>query len=278
MTCGSLKANALIEELGIDDPSILIQHLDDICMARGVYVRQGHLDGAEARLTVGSTDGELKGVILVNPNDSYETRTRFSIAHELGHFELHKDISSSISCNERALNDWFGKQAHQRREIEANEFASELLLPEIFVDAEINGDEKPSLNLVEKLASKYQASFFASARRFIDLTEEACALVFFNKGQILYHFRSNLFQQQGYWIAPGPLEPASMAYDAAKEGKNGTYMSTVDAGTWIDTSDKKDWQRRKIEEAEILEQALYFPRLDMGVSLLWIHKGDLIWN
>lgn len=277
MSLGKARAKKVLESLSIDEPELL-SNLNEICMARGVFVREGTLDGAEARLTIGSSSSKVKGVILVKPNDTYETRTRFSIAHELGHFELHKNIQLAISCSERALNEWFGKQAHQSREIEANEFASELLLPEQFLRPILSAQEKPSLNLVEKIASDYQTSFIATARRLIDLTEEACALVFFTKDRILYHIPSVLFRNQNYWIATGPLDMNSMAYDAAVKGENGTYMSTVDASTWIDTSEMKDWQRSKIEDAEILEQAKYFSKLDLGIALLWIKDSKLIWN
>ncbi len=277
MSIGSLKAKGLIKELGIDDVKILVESLNDICMARGLYVREGHIDGAEARLTIGDLHSNVKGVILVRPNHTYETRTRFSIAHELGHFELHKNISSSISCSGKAMNEWFGKQAHQTREVDANEFASELLLPEQFVKTEIN-DSKPSLNLVQTISEKYDTSFLATARRLVDLTQEGCALVFFNRERVMYHVHSPTFKQQGYWIAPGPLDSSSMAHDAAINGRNGTYMSTVAAETWIDTSEMKDWQREKIQDAEVREQAHYFPNLEFGISLVWLHQAKLIWN
>ncbi|MBI2336509.1 MAG: ImmA/IrrE family metallo-endopeptidase [Deltaproteobacteria bacterium] len=277
MSLGKAKAKSVLDSLEIDDPSLLV-NLNEICMARGVFVREGHIDGAEARLTIGDSFSRVKAVILARPNDTYETRTRFSIAHELGHFELHKNIQATISCSERELNEWFGKQAHQEREIEANEFASELLLPERFIRPVIHAQSNPSLNLVDSLASKYQTSFIATARRLIDLTEEACALVFFKKDRILYHVPSELFRRQHYWIALGPLDMASMAYDAATKGKNGAYMSAVDAATWVDISEMKDWQRSKIEDAKILEQARFFPKLDLGISLLWIKDPKLIWN
>jgi Zn-dependent peptidase ImmA (M78 family) len=277
VSLGKLKAKSVLNDLGIDEPALL-SNLNEICMARGVFVHEGHIDGAEARLTIGSSSSPTKAIILVRPNNTYEASTRFSVAHELGHFELHQDVKITISCSEHELNEWFGKQAHQLREIEANEFASELLLPERFVGPEIKAQSSPSLNLVEALATKYQTSFIATARRLVDLTEEACALVFFKKDRVLYHVPSELFQRQRYWIAPGPLDAASMAYDAAFKGENGPYMSTVDATTWIDTSDMKDWQRSKLEDAEILEQARFFPKLDLGISLLWLKDSKLIWN
>lgn len=275
MTVGSLKAKKVIGDLGISDPADL-QYLKEICMERGVFVREDHIDGAEARLTISEPGNQVKAVIVVKPNDTYETRTRFSIAHELGHFEIHRDIESTISCNDRALNEWFGKQAHQQRETDANEFASELLMPEQFIKKELNV-ARPSLDLIEDVARKYQCSFLAVARRLIALTDEPCALVFFRKDRVLYHIGSKNFKDQKYWIAQGELDSQTFAYDVAKDGTACKRMSMVDATAWIDTSEMKDWQREKIEDKTVLEQARYFSRLDLGVSLIQL-SADLVWN
>lgn len=275
MTVGSMKAQQVIDEVGIRKAKDL-QYLKEICMERKVFVRESRLDGAEARLVVSGTDGDLSGVIVVSPNNSYETRTRFSIAHELGHFEMHRDVVSTISCTQAALNEWFGKLAHQRREADANEFASELLMPEQFIKKYLNVS-RPNLDLIESVANDYDCSLIAVARRLIDLTDEACALVFFKEGRVSFHLPSKLFKQQYYWIAPGPLSSETYAYESNKNGNGNRSMSMVDAMSWIDTSDMEDWKVQKLVDKTILEQARFFPRLKMGISLLQL-SSDLIWN
>lgn len=275
MNLGALKAKKVIDELGISEPTDL-QYLKEICMYRKVFVREENLEGAEARLTVTENTSEVEAIISVKPNMSYETRTRFSIAHELGHFEMHKDIKSAISCNEASLNEWFGKQEYQQRETQANEFASELLMPEKFIKKELNID-RPSLNLVEELAEKYDCSYIAVARRLIDLTDEGCAIVFFRKNRILYHISSKCFKDQRYWIAPGPLDSQTFAHDVANGKEGGSRMSMVDASGWIDTSNMKSWQCEKIADATVLEQSRYFSKLDLGISLIQL-PANLIWN
>lgn len=273
MSIGSAKAKEILKALSIDKPELL-SHLREICIERGVFVREGVLDAAEARLTVGSE----QGIILVsNSENQYATRTRFSIAHELGHWELHKDIANSIECDKRAMNEWFGSQKEKTREIQANEFASELLLPEIFLEREIK-KTGPSFSLIRDIADRYETSLTATARRFVSLTPEACALVFFAKDKSLYSFRSPLFEKQAYWIKPGPLDQYSYAYDVA-QGKAGEgRMSSVDATTWIDTSDWPQWKKDKLEDKSIQEEALFFETLGFGMSLIWIKDPSLIWN
>lgn len=63
--------------------------------------------------------------IGVNANSS-PTRKRFTIAHEIGHFLLHKDY-----LGEGVLDDTFYRSEHLSgaQETEANKFAADILMP-----------------------------------------------------------------------------------------------------------------------------------------------------
>jgi Zn-dependent peptidase ImmA (M78 family) len=69
----------------------------------------------------------------------YKFRWRFTLAHEVGHLILHQDIlkkyvSENIDIKEMlSLKGDFSSYTHKYMEIQANKFASRLLLPEIFV-------------------------------------------------------------------------------------------------------------------------------------------------
>jgi Zn-dependent peptidase ImmA (M78 family) len=76
-----------------------------------------------------------KFMIVINNKHSYE-RNRFTVAHEIGHFLLHKD-----KIKETGLTDYVSQpvfRSNQKyepeekdREVEANRLAAELLMPEI---------------------------------------------------------------------------------------------------------------------------------------------------
>jgi Zn-dependent peptidase ImmA (M78 family) len=70
-------------------------------------------------------DGE-KAVIRYNPADSAK-RQRFTIAHELGHFMLgHGHAFRDPSSN-------FSMSYYDPQEVDANQFAAEILMPEVAV-------------------------------------------------------------------------------------------------------------------------------------------------
>ena len=118
----SALANHIIDELGITAPQDL-QQLDLIAYQRGAVVVNGPLHGAEARLVAVGR----KAVITVSTATTDLRRRRFSIAHELGHFEIQR--SGLVLCTSKDLDAW-PWQSKQNDEAEANEFAAGLLLPE----------------------------------------------------------------------------------------------------------------------------------------------------
>ena len=76
--------------------------------------------------------------IFINPfENSHINRRRFTIAHELGHFFLHKDstpdgFTDTTRTMSRTASYW------DRVESEANDFAARLLMPENFILSEGN--------------------------------------------------------------------------------------------------------------------------------------------
>ena len=92
---------------------------------------------------------------------------------------------------------WYKSQ--NDKELEANLFAAELLLPETMFRRKL---EKtiPSFELIETLAGEFQTTLTATAIRYIDLCEEQCAIVFSTNGKVIWSRRSPDFHR---WITPG---------------------------------------------------------------------------
>lgn len=113
-------------------------------------------------------------VIYLNGLD-HPTRKRFTIAHEIGHFLLHRDylnqgneaiteIKQPVTELNRPADPTPMNEAERKREIEANRFAAELLMPsEEFKEA------FKQANNVEDIADKFYVSSSAVAVRAKDL-------------------------------------------------------------------------------------------------------------
>ena len=85
-------------------------------------------------------------------------RRRFTIAHECGHWILHlgRGTGSSVCCRPADVVDRHQADAHElaAREREANEFAAELLMPEILV----TGQARATGGNISALAERFDVS------------------------------------------------------------------------------------------------------------------------
>lgn len=101
-----------------------------------------------------------KKMVGVNANES-ELRQRFTLAHELGHLhlgieDLHYDQSSGIQFRSELASTGVDKT-----EIAANFFAAELLMPEVFLAADlkkVTTNKKNAEDVVSELARMYSVS------------------------------------------------------------------------------------------------------------------------
>jgi Zn-dependent peptidase ImmA (M78 family) len=172
------KAKQILSILEIEHPSEI--DIDLIAYKRGAMVISDKIIGAEARLS----RTKDKGIITVSNEIPEPGRIRFNIAHELGHFELHKNEETLTICTDEDLNQWYQNQFHLEQS--ANIFAAELLLPEYLFKPLVK-NKKPSFAEITKLAKIFKTSIMATATKFIEHTDEVCCL-FISKDKKLKRF------------------------------------------------------------------------------------------
>lgn len=131
------------------------------------------------------TDDNLSGFILRKPNKSviigvnsnhHLNRKRFTIAHELGHYLLHKGDTIHLDNENRAIEINFrGLEASNKvndQEKEANLFAAELLMPKSLLDKDLKHIGQIDLlneDIILELAKKYKVSIAALTFRLYNL-------------------------------------------------------------------------------------------------------------
>lgn len=168
------EVRALLSKHGIKKTPVPV---DEIASRLGIEVRYAPYRGGDVSGMIYRDEGRV--VIGVN-SLHHPNRQRFTIAHEIGHYlmhegkEVHIDRDFSIKIN---LRDSNSSKAVDREEIEANRFASELLMPfellaEDLRDREIDVDNE---GLIKELAQKYKVSQQAMTfrvMRLLDLDQE----------------------------------------------------------------------------------------------------------
>lgn len=129
------------------------------------------------------------GAIFYSSRDP-RPRQRFTIGHELGHFLLPWHRQSQFNCKPQDLS--FG--AKTGWEIEANRFSAELLMPRSLVMKRLHTQGSPELSHVTSLANTFETSLEMTARRYIELIEHPCAIIFSKDNLVRYSIRSEFFE------------------------------------------------------------------------------------
>lgn len=121
--------------------------------------------------------GDMKGIMLDKQdfmNDKAQNRLRFSLAHEIGHYILHRDVYHDFPYDDLdvwiELTQQIPEQEYGWIEYHANEFAGRLLVPRDFLEkdfkeavkyAESTGFAK--WNALDKDRKEFAKEYIASA-------------------------------------------------------------------------------------------------------------------
>ncbi|MCH8146681.1 MAG: ImmA/IrrE family metallo-endopeptidase [Planctomycetes bacterium] len=244
------KAEQLWRTFRWTDPKDL--NLEDLAMALGALVVDGALQSAEARLT---RKGD-RGIIRIRKDLDPPGRRRFAIGHELGHWQLHRNISQIFVCTEA---DMIANYRRSRIEAEANSFASALLMPERMFVSTMH-DSRPTFAGLYSLEDHFDTSLTATAIRWVDLARDYCAVVVSIAGKIKWWRGSEDFED-AFWISAGDaVSRYAGAYEVgALNREAGPKRVTVD--TWAE-------KQHPLYIDEFIEASTYFPRYKFVMSLL----------
>jgi len=141
----------LLLSLGIEQPEEI--DLEAIAWHLGAVVREDVLQGCEAMILGSST----KAVIVVN-RDSIETRKRFSIAHEIGHWLHHR--GQHLFCAGNQIGN--PRTSVTNPEAIADGFASDLILPPYMTAPLYAGINKLNLAIIRETSARFKASTTAT--------------------------------------------------------------------------------------------------------------------
>ena len=236
---------------GFSDPRDLI--LEDLALARGVLVTEGPLEEMEARLL---RSGD-KGLIRVKKDIPEPGRKRFAIAHELGHWELHKDISQLFACTR---DDMIASYRRSDREGEANIFASSLLMPSSLFQKQ-SENTVLSLDAASKLAAYFLTSLTATAIRYVSLSQDYCAIVVSENGRIRWWHASNAFRQLFQLSAGTDLSSNTIAGSFFLKGQEPRGPEEVDIEAWTSKGSSSDL-------STLVEESIYMRQYGKMLSLL----------
>ncbi len=156
----SIRAKQMAKKILAESNSKAPVDVEALAKTHGIPVEQQAYDDEVSGMLV-VKDG--KAIISINKKHS-DNRKRFSIAHELGHYFLHKNLANVfVDKSIVFLRDKKASDGTQLQEIEANVFAAELLMPESDLRAKVKKNpldlENPKdFKKLESIAKKFKVS------------------------------------------------------------------------------------------------------------------------
>lgn len=125
-------------------------------------------------------DDELSGMAFIKDGEKliwinslhHPNRQRFTIGHEIGHHVLHsKALLNGVHVDKGILRrDTISSEGSEKIEIQANAFASELLMPSTAISEALGQDfDLDDSNKVEQLAKQFKVSIAAMQYRLMRL-------------------------------------------------------------------------------------------------------------
>jgi Zn-dependent peptidase ImmA (M78 family) len=213
--------------------------------------------------------GKSKTIIKVNSNIPFEQRKRFVIAHEIGHLLMHRDMQlpddnfrnfNIISGMEKALKNGI-------QELEANEFASELLMPKDLFLKEVKG-KKFSPLLIKQLSERFKTSLTATVFRYMQFDIHPICLVFIDNGKVKYWKKSD---ELDVWLrdinrlAP-PVDSVASEYiekDYAYVYKLEEKAQLINKSTWFKLREYND------EDSDFYEYCIPAKPYKTILSIIW---------
>ena len=228
-------AEAIVKQLPTGIRAVPVR---EIASAIDIYeIREAVLDGLEGGLIV--PEDKSNGAILVH-SERHEARKRYTIAHEIGHYvnPTHRTSNpDGFMCSRKDMNVESAKAGdrHAKMELEANQFAAELLMPDALVSAFLERKVGADLDHIFALADWFEVSKEAAARRYIARQDLAAAIVFSHNGVIRYIKTNGTFPRLSLWNgAPIPADCLS----ATSRAEIGSVTETVESPghLWLERS------------------------------------------
>ena len=245
-------ARKLVDYYGITEPNEI--DIYAIATDRNLFILDKKIDGAQGRLICRGKSG----IITVDSSIQVEARKRFVIAHELGHFELHKNKALVNICDEEALLSQYKKSDF---EYDANVFAGELLIPyEILI--RFDNPKEFSKTYLSDLAHTFNVSLSAFSMKYVEQGKVPIAIIYSKNGYTNW-YKINEYFPFHFVDTRVRLSKLSSAYDYFDSGEFNSDPVEVPAEAWFANDNDFD------PNVYLYEQYQAFPSLNSVLSVIW---------
>lgn len=268
LTKAEAVARKVLSDSGIDTiQSLTTIELKDVIQSRGAFYEEIDLDGKDGRIV----SYQDRSVISINKSILDQGKKRFTAAHELGHFELHKNLLLKPDSQFELCN-WFQSGSHEK---EANEFASELLMPSKMFQTECAG-KKFGPNLIESISNSFVVSRTAAILKFVKTGIHPVCVICSKDNKINWWKMSPDMESMEHAFIRGwlrykirvatnlPPPPDSVVGQVMKSNRSAQGIERyqqIEKSTWFLTHPNDD--------PKMFEYCNYIPAYNFALSVIW---------
>ena len=244
----------------------------DVSQVAAGYSKQVFSSEPITLIEGGEMSSNFEGMLLPNPNKNGEWgiifnssikskgRINFTLAHEFGHYLLHrKKFPDGFKCSSKSMLNWESKEA--QLEAEANTFASHLLMPLDDYREQINKKDI-TIELFENLSFRYETSLSAAILKWLEFTKKRAMIVVGKDGFIDWAwcstplFKSGIFYKARQVTTELPKKSLAYLKDPSINNKEGIKHPP---GVWLGDEEVKEMTIFSDEYDEMSISLLIYP-------------------
>lgn len=245
---------ALVKRILHAEPNLPVPvPIRELCARLGILrIEDIDTDAFEGGLVTDAKRSE--GTILAKRGG--EPRRRFTIAHELGHFLMAHHVPDQpgrFLCKSFDLLRVKAKEGdqRQRREVEANRFATLVLMPPHLLRGAMAAFREPDLQHVLVLARDFGVGKETAARSYVQYHPERIAIVVVGNGRVQRCYRSLSFPEI-FCVVGGPVPTGSLYHSCSHRPSTASDTAACSPDLWIDV--KRDLRAPDLFEQVYLQQ------------------------
>ena len=204
-----LKARDGDERFPVNVKSLAIDYSQQVFPDDPVTLVKGRaLDGFEGGLFKAPTGKKGWGIIH-NSAISSAGRINFTLAHEFGHYLVHRhQFPEGLQCSAEDMAKWDSE--YGQVEQQANEFAATLLMPRDDFARQVPPNSQPGFEQLGACAERYGVSLSAATLRWLQFCERRALFVVSTDGFILWARSSPKALRSGAYIKTANVPPVEL--------------------------------------------------------------------
>lgn len=212
-------------------------------------------------------EARSKWMLLYNKSIRSPGRIRFTQAHELGHYILHRTLKDSFQCSDSDMIDL--NQDEVGLESQADSFASTLLMPLDDFRSQLGNES--SFEAIQSCADRYGVSLTAAALRWLQYTDANAVLVVHRDGYMLWAVASKSARRSGAFFRTRsqtiPIPDRSLAAN-----------HSVDTERLGQELDAKIWYPHAASGTSLREMKICADHYDFVMTLLVLPRTANVWK